>query len=190
MERVARELRKVKLNSNGGLTVEWTDTFFNEATNQKVTVNDSKTSDAVAHQDFHREFSRLREHLMFGGEWVGKPKTRPLFDGTTKNVERFRIGSVTFSGGNEVVKKKGDTEEKVKKPVAVHLSGSRRLESKLVVNFTLPGIKLDHAQEPYEYAAELHAHVEAVELETWAYLEGKVQPPPQLGLDFQGQEGE
>ena len=57
-----------------------------------------------------------------------------------------------------------------------------------MVNFGTYGIKLDHAQEPYLYAAELHDHIEQVEEEAWEYLAGKVQPPVQTSLQLNSSE--
>jgi len=176
MKRTGRLLRKVKLNRNGGLTIEWKDTYFNEKENLTISVDEGRTSDAIAHSDFHMALNTMREHLMFACEWVKKPKegVRPAFDGTTTGTDKFFVGSMTLRGGEE------------EKPISVHLYGRKKLASGHVVNFGSYGIKLDHAQEPYAFAAELHHHVEALEEEAWAYLEGKVQPPAQTSLDLTG----
>jgi hypothetical protein len=176
LKRTGRLLRKVKLNRNGGLTIEWKDTYFNEKENTTATVDEARTSNAVAHSDFHAALNTMREHLMFACEFARKPKEgiRPAFDGSTSGTDKFFVGSMTLRGGEE------------EKPVSVHLYGRKKITSGHVVNFGTYGIKLDHAQEPYSYAAELHQHVENLEAEAWAYLEGKTQPPAQTSLDLTG----
>ena len=181
LEHKERLLRKVKLNNGGGCTVEWKDTYFDAETSQYVNNDESRTSDGVVHEDLTAAMSPLIEHLAIACEMVPEVKGNHGFDGSLKGVEKFKISSVTLRGGEH-------KEDDDRDPVSVHIFGRKRLKDGRVVNFGTPGIKLGSPQESYRFSTQLDQHVQHVEKEAWAYLEGKVAPPAQRALDFEDHE--
>lgn len=176
----ARQLRKVKLNNNGGATVEWTDTYFDEESGSYVKNNEERTSDALAHDDMKAAFQPFAEHWMIFGEEVPEPKGNYAFDGSTKGLERTTCTSVTLSGGES---DPDGIDEPT--PVGVHIQATRKLRCGRVKNYCTPGIKLGAPQEKYKFATHVDEHLQALEREAWAYLEGKHAPPAQTALTFE-----
>lgn len=180
LEHKERLLRKVKLNSGGGATVEWLDVWWNPETQSYVRNSESRTSDGMVHEDLSRAMGKLAEHLAICCEMVPEVKGNHAFDGSLKGLEKFKISSCTLSGGEQ------EEDGEKRDPVGVHIFGRKRLKDGRVVNFGTPGIKLAHPQEAYKFAADLSVHVEAIETEAWLYLDGKVAPPAQTALDLEG----
>lgn len=174
-----RLLRKVKLNNDGGATVEWLDVFYNPDSGTYVNNEEARTSDGSVHDDFAAAFRPLVEHLAVIAEMVPEVKANHPFDGSLKGMEKFAVSSVTLRGGT--MKDDGDRD-----PVSVFIFGRKRLKDGRVVNFGTPNIKLGSPQEPYKHTAMLDMHIQAVEQEAWAYLDGKVAPPAQKAMDFDG----
>lgn len=167
-----RFLRKVKLNKDGGLSVEWEEVYHDDAMQRPMTVSEAKTSDAPAHEDLIERLKPFVEHLMLVCEMVREPKGRPAFDGSLNSTGQYIVGSVTSRGG-----------EDEKKPVQVFVYGRKKLKSGHVTNFGTYGVKLNHAAEAYKYADDLEAHWDALKEEVWAYLfEGKRAPNPQTSI--------
>lgn len=178
-----RTLRKIKLNNNGGATLEWKDTYFNPQDAGYVETTETRTSEALVHDDLRAAMKPFDEHWAIFGEQVPEPKANHAFDGTLKGLERITVTSVTLSGGDE---DEGGDE----KPLGVHIQGTRRLKCGRVINFCTPGIKLGSPQEKYKFATQVDEHLQALEAEAWAYLEGKHAPPAQTAMNFEGQEGD
>lgn len=174
-----RLLRKVKLNNNGGATIEWLDVYFSPGSGSYVTNEESRTSDGMVHEDFAATFKPLVEHLAIVAEMVPDVKANHPFTGDLKGIDKFAVSSVTLRGGT--MKDDGDRD-----PVSVFIFGRKRLKDGRVVNFGTPNIKLGSPQEPYKHTAMLDIHVQQVEAEAWAYLDGKVAPPAQKAMDFEG----
>jgi hypothetical protein len=177
LEHRERLLRKVKLDTGGGATVEWLDTYWNPETQGYVKNSESRTSDGAIHADFVAAMTPLREHLAIRCEYVPEVKANHPFTGTLKGCEKFKVGSVVFRGGEH----DPDSEEE-RSPIQVQLFGLKRLADGRVTNFGTPGIKLGAPQEPYKFSTQLDEHIQRVEAEAWAYLDGKVAPPAQQAL--------
>jgi hypothetical protein len=179
LQHKARVLRKVKFNNGGGATVAWADFFFNPESQSYVRTNEERSSDALIHDDFRAAMKPFGEHWLIFGEEVGEPKASYPFDGTLKNLERASITSVTLSGG--MPEFESDEEPA---PVGVHIQGTYRLRCGRVKNYCSPGIKLGSPNEKYKFATHVDEHLQALEAEAWAYLEGKQAPPAQTALAF------
>lgn len=178
LEHRERLLRKVKLDTGGGATVEWTDTYWNPETLSYVKNDESRTSDGMVHEDLTAAMKPMREHLAIRCEMVPEVKGNHAFTGTMKGIEKYSVSSVIFRGGEQ------DNEDEDRSPVQVQVYGMKRLTDGRVVNFGTPGIKLGVPQEPYRFTSQLDEHVSVLETEVWAYLEGKVAPPAQTALDL------
>ena len=173
-----RQLRKIKLNNNGGATVEWSDTYFDPEGGSYVTNNESRTSDAPVHDDLLAAMKPMHEHLAIACEEVPEPKANHPFDGSMKGIDKFYVSSVTLSGG--VAKEEGDEPQ----PIGVHIFGRKTLKGGRVVNFGTPGLKLSAPQEPYKFITDLDVHVQRLEAEAFEYLGGKHAPPAQMALNL------
>jgi len=173
-----RLLRKVKMNNNGGATVDWLDTFYDPESGSYVKNEESRTSDGAVHQDFTDAFKPLVEHLAVACEMVPEVKANHSFDGSLKGIEKFAVSSLTLRGG--LMGDDGDRD-----PVYTFIFGRKRLKDGRVVNFGTPNIKLGSPQEPYKHVSMLDMHIQQVEKEAWAYLDGKVAPPAQKALPFE-----
>lgn len=180
-----RILRKVKLNNNGGATVEWEDVYFDPENAGYVNVEETRTSEALVHDDLREALKPFNEHWAIFGEQVAEPKANYEFDGSLKGLDRVTVTSVTISGGNSDPDG-GDDE----KPLGVHIQGTRRLKCGRVINFCTPGIKLASPQEKYRFSTQVDQHLQVLEDEVWQYLNGKHAPPAQTALNFDGVEGD
>lgn len=178
-----RLLRKVKLNNNGGATVEWSDTYFNPESGTYITNTEARTSDAPVHEDLMAAMAPIKEHLAIACEEVPEPKANHPFDGSLKGIDKFYASSVSFSGG--IVKEEGEDSP----PIGVHIFGRKTLKGGRVVNFGTPGLKLGAPQEPYKFITALDVHVQALEAEVWAYLDGKHAPIHQTTMNFNDADG-
>lgn len=178
IERKERLLRKVKLNNNGGATIEWKDLFWDTDNQRYIHKEDASTCDAGVHDDLKNAMDKLIEHLAICCEMIGEVKGNYRFDGTLKGLEKFSVSSMVLRGHEH-----SETEDRT--PMQVFIFGNKKLKSGHVTNFGTYGIKLGVPQEKYRFSAELSVHVAQVEAEAWAYLDGKVAPPAQQALDLE-----
>lgn len=188
MTHKARVLRKVKFNNGGGATIVWADFFLNEESQTYTRVNEDRTSDAMVHEDFRAAMRPFGEHWLIFGEEVPEPKANYAFDGSLKNFDRVSPTSVTLSGGLPEFESGEEPQ-----PVGVHIQGTYRLRCGRVKNYCTPGIKLGSPNEKYKFATHVDEHLQRLEAEAWAYLEGKQAPPAQTAMAFdttEHQEGE
>ena len=181
MKHKARVLRKVKFNNGGGATIVWADFFLNEESQTYTRVNEDRTSDAMVHEDFRAAMRPFGEHWLIFGEEVPEPKANYAFDGSLKNFDRVSPTSVTLSGGLPEFESGEEPQ-----PVGVHIQGTYRLRCGRVKNYCTPGIKLGSPNEKYKFATHVDEHLQRLEAEAWAYLEGKQAPPAQTAMDFNG----
>jgi hypothetical protein len=175
-----RLLRKIKLNNGGGASVEWIDRYFDPDAGTYVNNEDGRTSDALVHEDLKTAMATLADHLAIACEMVPEPKGNYAFDGTTKGLEKFSVGSVVIRGG---ISDPDSPEEP--SPLQVFIFGNKRLKTGHKCNFGTYGIKLGAPQEPYKFVSFLDGHVHQVIGEAMAYLDGKHSPPAQQAMDFQ-----
>ena len=181
MKHKARVLRKVKFNNGGGATIVWADFFLNEESQTYTRVNEDRTSDAMVHEDFRAAMRPFGEHWLIFGEEVPEPKANYAFDGSLKNFDRVSPTSVTLSGSLPEFESGEEPQ-----PVGVHIQGTYRLRCGRVKNYCTPGIKLGSPNEKYKFATHVDEHLQRLEAEAWAYLEGKQAPPAQTAMDFNG----
>lgn len=185
MKLAERLLRKVKLNNNGGLTIEWLDMLYNPETFARNEVSGSRTSDALAHDDMIAAMGKLKEHLIILGEEETVKGNYP-FDGSVRNLEKYFVSSLTLRGGLSP----GEGEDAT--PVSAHIFGRKKLTTGHVKNFGVAA-KLGVPQEQYKFNGQLAEHVEAIIDEAWAYLfDGKHNDPPasnQKSMDFPEDDG-
>lgn len=179
-----RLLRKVKRNNNGGATIAWTDVYFDPVSGSYVKNTEERTSDALIHDDMKAAFGPFAEHWMIFGEEVPDPKANHPFDGSLKGLDKVTVTSVTLSGGVTE-----DEESEEDKPIGVHIQGTKKLRCGRVKNYCCPGIKLGSPQEKYKFNAEVDAHLQTLEAEAWAYLDGKCAPPAQTAMNFNDHDG-
>ena len=166
-----RRLRKVKVNKDGGLTVEYEEVYYDDVALATTTVKEVKTSDAPAHEDLLERFKPFTEHLMLVCEMIREPKGRPPFDGSLNSTNQYVVGSITTRGGED------------EKPVQVFTFGRKKLKSGHVTNFGTYGVKLNHAAEPYKWADDMEKHLDGLTEEVWAYVfEGKRAADPQTSI--------
>lgn len=179
LQHKARVLRKVKFNNGGGATIAWADFFFNPDSGTYTRVNEERTSDALVHEDFREALRPFGEHWLIFGEEVAEPKANYAFDGSLKNCDRVSPTSVTLSGGLPEFESGEEPQ-----PVGVHIQGTYRLRCGRVKNYCTPGIKLGSPNEKYKFATHVDQHLQLLEAEAWAYLDGKCAPPAQTAMDF------
>lgn len=180
MKLAERLLRKVKLNSNGGLTVIWMERMYNPETFAKSDSTEARTSTAPAHPDMVAAMAVLKEHHMILGEEETVKGNYP-FDGSIRNLEKYHISSLTLRGGI------APGEDEDAPPIGAHIYGRKKLATGLPKNFGTQS-KIGVPQEQYRFNGQLGEHIARIEAEAWAYLfDGKQgEPPanPQKAIDF------
>lgn len=186
MKLAERLLRKVKLNANGGLTVEWMDRLYNPETFARQEVNESRTSNAPAHDDMVSAMGRLKEHLMILGEEETVKGNYP-FDGSIRNLDKYFVSSVTLRGGI------APSEDEDAPPISAHIFGRKKLTTGQAKNFGIAA-KLNVPMESYRFNGQLADHVAQVTAEAWAYVfdgkQGDPEPVTQLAANFDNPDGD
>lgn len=187
MKHAERLLRKVKLNNAGTAEVHWKDYYVDADTGVRSVNEVDHPGEALIHEDFRKAFALLNEHWLIRGEETQEPKGTYSFDGTLKNLERVTVTSITFSGGEPTDPDSGE-ERTVE---GVHIQGTMTLKGGGVKNFCLPAIKVAAPSEKYKFATHLDQHIQAIEAEVWAYVNGtKFTPPKEEQLALKLGEGE
>ena len=158
-----RHLRKVTMNPKG-LTVKWEIIYTDEQGNTQ-SILDERTVPERVHDDFVDSWKPLVEHIGMIVGFLPIPSKRPDFDGEMEGADIFKVKSVTLTGGTD------------KQPLQVFITGNKRLEGGRVVNFVTPGVRVNNAMDPYEFAQDLSKHLDVIESEVWEYIDkGKRSP--------------
>jgi hypothetical protein len=152
------EIKKVKMNNDSSLTVN-----FDEVITGETPIVNKFTRDGggKAHADMKVALNALNVHLMLLTEQA-KTKTANTLESIS--VTGFVIG--------------GDDEEQR----GVTLIGRRTLKGNRVLNLVAPFIKF--SDEDYADVADLAELVAGAEAEALEYLNGKIAPDAQMSLEF------
>ncbi len=154
------EIKKVKMNNDSSLTVNYEEVSTGDA---PVVNKFTYEGGGKAHADMKNALNALNVHLMLITEQA-KTKTAQTLDSIV--VTGFVIG--------------GDDEENR----GVTLIGRRTLKGNRVLNLVSPFIKF--SDEYYAEIIDLSAAVGTAVAETIEYLDGKVTPDAQLEMEFGG----
>ena len=129
LELKERLLRKVKMNNDGGATVEWQEVYWNPDTRNYIRNNEDRTSDGLVSNDLRAAMRVLNEHLAIACEMVPEPKGDHPFNGSLRGGDKFTAVSMVLRGGEQ------GEEEMDRDPVQVFILVMSQLS---VVTFGTP----------------------------------------------------
>lgn len=172
-------LRKVVLNKNGGLDLEYAIDVYDGEREQTVTTKFVLENPIPVHEDMSNVFKFFGAHLAYVTDQVND-KTKGLSNRIVKN-ECFESDDEIFGSIYcKQVSLKGNPDDKP----SVMLFGGRRLKNKqhLPLNGSL--IKLNEEESSYSEVVALENLIDDLRHEISLYLGGKRKPFIQLEIGF------